>query len=233
MCPISLHSLMARCWAFDPEQRPKFSECLSQIQELQVYKDELNDICWHNSLSYIGSSGCSDRSSIASQHHLLLAPQNTTTTGTLMSSATSNNPRISQNGFIPSRNGHHAIVGNEIRRGRIDTQFRNGLGMENTGSIDSWKTGGGNGDSGYTNRTTTTLPLNRNAFHSSLVSTDFPDTSSTNNESRSNPNPMNHNNSLSGSSYVMPRPPEMHPHLGDVINSHNILSPANRNNICR
>ena len=232
MCPISLHSLMARCWAFDPERRPKFSDCLTQIQELQVYKDELNDICWHNSLSYIGSSGCSDRSSIASQHHLISAPQNTTTTGTLMSSSTGNNHRASQNGFMSPRNGP-ATIGNELRRGHIDPHGRSRQGTENTCSIDSWKTGGGNGDSGYTNRTTTTVPLHRNSIHSSLASAELQEFSPTFNGSHVNSNHLNHDNLLSGPSYVMPRPPDVHPQLGDIINSHNVLSPSNRNNICR
>ena len=227
MCPISLHSLMARCWAFEPEQRPTFAECLTQIQELQVYKDELNDICWHNSLSYIGSSGCSDRSSIASHHHLQLAPQNTTTTaGTFMSSSTSNNHRTPQNGFIPLRNEHPA-VNLDFRRGRIDMHPRNGNRREaTTGSIDSWKTG--NGDSGYTNRTNTTIPLNRDSINSSTVSTDFQNIPSLNNGGH----PVAHN-TTSDSPYVMPMPPGIHPQLGDVINSHHVLSPSNRNNICR
>ena len=147
MCPISLHSLMARCWSFEPEHRPAFAECLVQIQELQVYKvkrldlldlkiniiiciftffssytcrdfhgpllkcvlckfqDQLNDICWHNALSYIGGSCCSDRSSILSQHHQQLAPQNTTTTGTFLSSSTANgHHRMFQNGLLSNRN---------------------------------------------------------------------------------------------------------------------------------
>ena len=44
MCPISLHSLMARCWSFEPEHRPAFAECLVQIQELQVYKVKRLDL---------------------------------------------------------------------------------------------------------------------------------------------------------------------------------------------
>jgi proto-oncogene tyrosine-protein kinase ROS len=235
MCPISVHSLMARCWEFEPDQRPTFAECLTQIQELQVYKDELNDICWHNSLSYVGSSGCSDRSSIASHHHFHSAPhqQNTTTTGTFISSSTgqpSNQRSNLQNGFVPIRNGNI-----ELRRGRMDMNSRNmNNGLETTtGSIDSWKTGGGNGDSGYTNRTSTTLPLNTNSINSSRLSSDFPTIAfpSINNGTRNDLNTIH--NANSSSSYVMPMPPGTHSQIGDVIKSHHVLSPSDRNNICR
>ena len=151
-----------------------------------------------------------------------------------MSSSTGNNPRVAQNGFVPLRNGHH-VINNDLRRGRMDMHSRNGNGLETTGSIDSWKTGGGNGDSGYTNRTTTTLPMNRNSINSSTVSADFQNIPSLNNESGN----LGHNNSRiehntsSCSPYVMPMPPGTHSQIGDVINSHHVLSLANRNNICR
>ena len=235
MCPISLHSLMSRCWAFEPEQRPTFAECLAQIQELQVYKDELNDFCWHNSLSYVGSSGCSDRSSIASHPHINLFTQNTTTTGTILSSSASNVNRSSQHGVVPSRNENN-LVNADGRRGRMEMHLRNGTGREvTTGSIDSWKTDGCNGDSGYTNRTSTTIPLNRNSINSSAASADFQhNPAATFNPPHTIPSQSSLvNNRLSSSPYIMPMPPGVHPNIEDVINSHHVLSSPNKNNICR
>ncbi|XP_059085701.1 proto-oncogene tyrosine-protein kinase ROS-like isoform X2 [Tigriopus californicus] len=43
-CPERLKNLMLRCWAFHPDQRPEFKDCLQEVQELLVYQDELAEI---------------------------------------------------------------------------------------------------------------------------------------------------------------------------------------------
>lgn len=140
----------------------------------------------------------------------------------------------SQNEFVSFRIGRHQPSNNpELVRGGHSKSGAETSSYCNTLSLDSWKTGGGNGDSGYTNRTSTTVPLNRNSINSSAAtSAEFQNIPKFNNESQANNN--SNPNTSSVSSYVsMPMPPGVHPQIGDVINSHHVLSPAKRNNICR
>merc|ERR1719412_2221524 len=118
----------------------------------------------------------------------------------------------------------------------MEMHLRGGNGRETTnGSVDSWKTDGCNGDSGYTNRTSTTIPLNRNSINSSAASADFQRNPTTNmNPPDTIPSQSSLVNSrLSSSPYIMPMPPGVHPNIEDVINSHHVLSSPNKNNICR
>ena len=101
----------------------------------------------------------------------------------------------------------------------------------NTTSLDSWKTSGGNGDSGYTNKTSTTLPLNGNSVNS--IETDSQNGAFRNESGLPLRDKSKHKTTENVTGYMIPRPPSVHPQIDDVINSHHVLSPAARNNICR
>ena len=101
----------------------------------------------------------------------------------------------------------------------------------NTTSLDSWKTTGGNGDSGYTNRTSTTLPLSGNSVNS--VETDSQNGALSNEAALPPSDKLKTRTTEHVTGYMIPRPPTVHPQIGDFINSHHVLSPAERNNICR
>ena len=120
----------------------------------------------------------------------------------------------------------------------------------NTLSLDSWKTGGGNGgDSGCTNQTGTTIPMGGNTGnYVSSVATSLADSSShqlhrnhggkahvnNHNERRIHKNVAgNGGEAMVASAVYMPLPPGIHPQIGDFINSHHLMSPSHRNNICR
>ncbi|CAB4057375.1 ROS1 [Lepeophtheirus salmonis] len=55
-CPHILYQLMTQCWSYEPINRPSFKECVDEIEELLLYKDELNGISFTEHIHQLESN---------------------------------------------------------------------------------------------------------------------------------------------------------------------------------